>query len=400
MNSENFPKLTRAIKDGMARGQHIGAVVHVRRDGEAMADFALGAACLEPGGKLEPGHKMLLLSAGKPLTALAVGILVDRGRVALDSPVAEFIPDFASNGKDDITVRHVLTHTHAYKPPRLDWPRKSRDEIIALICDAEPIPDTMPGEYAAYDAQSGWYLLSEIVERVTGLANDEFVKTELLEPLGCTGISIGMSAGTWTAARDSGDLAVLHDTTGSAREQIDLRDSVEAVRSGAEEIPNVESGSQWPHPWAGDDAQRAEARNPGGGAVGTAQDLAKIYEFLLNGGRVGGNTWLLRQETVREMTARQREGLKDHTFGQVIDWGYGFLINSARYGALANPYGYGRHASDDTFGHGGMQSSAGFADPGHGIAGAIIFNGLPGEPKHVRRINDAMTALYEDLGLG
>lgn len=76
------------------------------------------------------------------------------------------------------------------------------------------------------------------------------------------------------------------------------------------------------------------------------------------------------------------------------------MINSAKYGALANPYGYGKHASEETFGHGGMQSSGGFADPRHGLCGAIIFNGLPGEPKHQRRIDGAMTALYEDLGLG
>jgi CubicO group peptidase (beta-lactamase class C family) len=99
------------------------------------------------------------------------------------------------------------------------------------------------------------------------------------------------------------------------------------------------------------------------------------------------------------MTSRQRTGLKDNSFGQVIDWGLGFLINSARYGAAAIPYGYGRHASDGTFGHGGMQSSSGFADPENKLAVAIIFNGLPGEPKHQKRIHDAATALYEDLGL-
>src|SRR5690349_1571931 len=81
-------------------------------------------------------------------------------------------------------------------------------------------------------------------------------------------------------------------------------------------------------------------------------------------------------------------GLKDHSFGQVVDWGLGFLINSARYGAMADPYGYGKHASDATFGHGGMQSSAGLGDPENKIAAAIIFNGLPGEPKHQKRIND------------
>jgi CubicO group peptidase (beta-lactamase class C family) len=125
-----------------------------------------------------------------------------------------------------------------------------------------------------------------------------------------------------------------------------------------------------------------------------------VYQCLLDGGAAPNGQQIIRRETVAEMTSRQRVGLKDHSFGQVVDWGLGFLINSRPYGALADPYGYGRHASDETFGHGGMQSSAGFCDAENGLAGAIIFNGLPGEPKHQKRINDVMTALYEDMGIG
>ena len=63
------------------------------------------------------------------------------------------------------------------------------------------------------------------------------------------------------------------------------------------------------------------------------------------------------------------------------------------------PYAYGPHASLRTFGHGGNQSSIAFADPVHALAVAIIFNGMPGEAAHQRRMHNVLTGLYEDLGM-
>lgn len=389
-----FSKLLDTLNEGMETGLHIGAVVYVQLDGQPVADFAVGRAALTGDQPQRTHQKMLWLSAGKPLTALAVGILQDRGELEFEAPVARYLPEFAQNGKDSITVRHVLMQAHGYKPPRTDWPRQPRERVIETICEAPMVRGAAPGEFAAYDPQSGWYILSEIVARVSGVPNHAFVKKELLDPLGCESASIGLDAEEWTRERDAGELAVLHDTTQSAREGLDLR---------AEALPDLPTGERAlapvPHPWPGDDAQRASTFNPGGGALGHPRDLARVYQCLLDGGATPDGRQLLKPATVQAMTSRQREGLKDHTFKQVVDWGLGFLVNSARYGAASNPYGYGKHASDDTFGHGGMQSSAGFADPAHRLCGAIIYNGLPGEPKHERRINAAMTALYEDLGL-
>ena len=88
----------------------------------------------------------------------------------------------------------------------------------------------------------------------------------------------------------------------------------------------------------------------------------------------------------------------DETFGQVMDWGLGFLLDNKRYGP-AIPYGYGRHASARTFGHSGKESSTGFADPDAGLVVTVVFNGMPGEPKHDRRLRHVTAAIYEDLGL-
>ena len=99
------------------------------------------------------------------------------------------------------------------------------------------------------------------------------------------------------------------------------------------------------------------------------------------------------------MTTRQRVGMMDVTFKHVVDWGLGTIIDSKRYGDETVPYGYGRYASDATVGHGGSQSSVGFADPAHALAVGCYFNGMPGETAHQKRLHRVLAALYEDLGL-
>ncbi len=88
----------------------------------------------------------------------------------------------------------------------------------------------------------------------------------------------------------------------------------------------------------------------------------------------------------------------DHTFKHNMDWGLGFILNSPTPDPDL-PYGFGPHASPRTFGHGGAQSSAGFADPEHHLVVAYVFNGMPGEVKHQQRLQALNTAIYEDLEL-
>jgi CubicO group peptidase (beta-lactamase class C family) len=112
-----------------------------------------------------------------------------------------------------------------------------------------------------------------------------------------------------------------------------------------------------------------------------------------------GSTQLISGRTIEAITARHRVGMYDHTFKHVIDWGLGFIINSNQYGAETVPYGFGRHASPGTFGHGGRQCCTGFADPEHDLAVAVIFHGSPGEEAHQTRMREVLSLLYESLGL-
>jgi CubicO group peptidase (beta-lactamase class C family) len=124
--------------------------------------------------------------------------------------------------------------------------------------------------------------------------------------------------------------------------------------------------------------------------------------MLRNGGAVdGAEARILSADAVDDMTRRHRTGLFDKTFGHVIDFGLGLIINSRDDAEEddALPYGYGPYASRETFGHSGAQSSCAFCDPRHRLVVAWACNGMPGEPAHQRRQRALNAAVYEDLGL-
>ncbi|MGI8905357.1 MAG: serine hydrolase domain-containing protein [Candidatus Sumerlaeaceae bacterium] len=373
-----LPRCTALLQQGIERGLHIGAQMSVSLQGRVVADFAVGLA--RDGKPLRTDHRMLWLSAGKPLLAVAIAQLWEQGRLTPEDLVADHIPEFAAHAKSGIQIQNLLTHTHAYEPPAVDWPRLHWDEIIAQICNARIPEGRVPGNYAAYDPQTTWYLLAEILQRITGEAFHAYVQREVLGSIRCQKASIGLPSGQYTSMLESDEIAPLHDTNHSARDQLDLR---------THQVPV----------WAGDNELRAHARNPGGGALGPARELCAFYNMLsdLWNGVAGAGP--LSPKTVRTMTERSRSGLVDRTLHGRIDWGFGFLINSNRYGSETTPYGYGKYASESTFGHSGVQSTSAYADPLQKLAVALIFNGLPGEPKHEKRNRELNTLIYEELAL-
>lgn len=363
---DNLPRTAALINQGIDAGLHIGAQVYVSRRGDVVADFAVGEAA--PGVPMNRDTLMVWLSSGKVITAIAIAQLVEAGQIDLDQPVAHYLPPFAAQGKDGITVRHVLTHTGGFRAAPFKFGRDDWDTIIDIICDVRPEPRWGPGEKAGYHPHTGWLILGEIVSRITGEFLTDHLRQRLLEPAGMADTWVGMNHDCYLAYGHR--IGVMMDTAGDQPKPHDYH------------LPHA-----------------VEQPRPSANAYGPIRQLGRFYEMLLNGGQIEGRR-LLNQATVEQFTSRQREGLFDHTFKRTIDWGLGFIIDSKRYDeGEPIPYGYGPHASDDTFGHSGFQSSTGFADPAHQLAVAIVFNGTPGEKKHAKRMWGTLGAVYEDLDL-
>lgn len=363
---ESFPRSFDVIESGIAARQQIGAQVYVSRRGRIVADAGLGES--RPGIAMAPDTLMIWFSSTKPIAAIALGQLWDRREIDWDAPVARYIPEFGSEGKEAITLRHILTHTASFRSgPGFDWPHASWETIISQICSRQMEPDWVPGERAGYCPMSCWFILAEVVNRVDGRFYSQYVREEIFEPLGMNDSWVGMPVERYRAYGD---------------------------RIG--EMQSTDKGDLHPDGWMTE--VHYAACNPGGNGVGPIRELGRLYEMLLGSGTRDG-ALILSPETVKLLTSRQRVEMFDETFKHKMDWGLGFIVNSNRYGAQTVPYGYGLHSSAETFGHSGWQSSTGFADPEHGLAVAVVLNGTPGEARHNKRFRLLLTAIYEDLGI-
>ncbi|MBW3622232.1 MAG: beta-lactamase family protein [Armatimonadetes bacterium] len=363
---ERLPRTMALIRQGMEEGLHIGAQGYVSLNGEAVADFAVGEARL--GAPMTTDTLMIWMSSTKPVAAVAIAQLWERRKLELDDRVSRFVPEFGQKGKEPITLRHLLTHTGGFRAPEATWRIAPWDEIIQAISEAPLEPNWIPGRDAGYHVASSWYLLGEIVRRLDGRSFESYVREEIFLPLGMWDSWVGMPPEERRAYGDR--IGIMHDTSNGEPEPLPFMSSEEALA----------------------------VSRPGGNGFGPIRELGRFYEMMLARGECQGHR-ILAPQTVEALTALHRVGVMDRSFRHVLDWGLGFILNSNPYGVETVPYGYGRHCSLRTFGHSGHQSSSAFADPEYGLAVALVYNGMPGEPKHNRRVREINSAIYEDLEL-
>ena len=392
---------------GIDEGLHLGAQVCVLQNGKTMLDDAIGQSRF--GVPMTRDSINWWLSAVKPITAVAICQLWERGRLELDDRVSNFIPEFARGGKEDITIRHLLTHTGGFRGVSSNSSPEPWDQIIAAICASRIEPNWVPGKKAGYHIASSWFILGELVRRIDGRMIDRFAREEIFEPLGMDDCWIGVPAEKFA----------------------EYGDRMASTYSTEKHPPDPSHAPLTP--------EFASLVRPAGNGRGPMHQLARFYETLRKHGALSPSPGtpgegrgeglsdsrstfevvsiasnphpnpppeyrergqILSPQTVEAMTARHRTGMLDHTFKHVIDFGLGFLINSAMYGVETVPYGYGRFASPRTFGHSGNQTSCAFCDPENDLVVAWVCNGTPGEARHQARQRGINEAVYQDPGVG
>ena len=359
MTSDVLPRTSRAIEDGMARGLHVGAQVHVAVDGKPVADLAIGEA--RPGVAMTTDTLMIWFSSTKAVTSTAAALIWERGGFRLDDPVHHHIPEFGANGKEAVTIRHLFTHTAGFRFAEraaggifAPW-----DDALAAVCESPLEAGWIPGRKAGYHAGSTMLVLGELVQRIDGRPFPQFVREEIFLPLGMDDCWIGMPTDVHAAYGDR--IGIMHNAEGEVPTPLPAADSAEACARSI----------------------------PGANGRGPMRQLARLYEMFREDGELDG-VRILSPQTVASMTARHRAGMHDETFGIPIDWGLGLIIAG---------FLYGKHASRRTFGHGGARSSVAFCDPEHGLVVAFVVNGMPKPQDHYRRQIEITSAIYRDLGL-
>jgi CubicO group peptidase (beta-lactamase class C family) len=279
-----------------------------------------------------------LFSASKPLVALAVHMLAERGALSLDEPVARYWPAFGQRGKQAITIRHVLQHRSGLPVARsfirdalamTDW-----DASIRALERATPMYPS--GQVPAYHALSYGFMLGELVQRVSGVPVRDFVAAELLGPLRLRDTHLGLPGDQWSR-------------------HVPVRG-----RGGAERATQLVINRR---------ATR-QAVIPAASVSATARDLARLYQALLNGGELDGSR-VLHPETIRDAMMPSSDGEIDRYLRLPVRWAAGFQLGgernaSGRIGGGPGPMG--ALASRTAFGHNGSYVCLGWADPERQVA--------------------------------
>src|SRR5262249_36138159 len=149
-------------------------------------------------GQARADSLFLVASLSKPVTVTAAMILVERGLIALDDRVVLFVPKFAANGKKDVHIRHLMTHTSGLPdmPPDNLQLRREQKPLAAFIDSTCRLPLLFePGTKVNYQSM-GTAMLGEVVHQVSGMTLPEFLAKEMFAPLGMTDSSLG-----WNAAK-------------------------------------------------------------------------------------------------------------------------------------------------------------------------------------------------------
>ena len=361
MQRPDFSPVVALLEDGIAADWHDCAQAYVSVDGEPMLEVAVGAS--RPGRTLRTDDVMLWYSAGKPLTTVAVLQLWEQRRLELDDLVAKFIPGWGA-GKERATLRHVLTHTGGFPMFGVDTYDRDVTYPAGVAAVAATSAEWEPGTAAGYHATSGWRILGAIVEAVDGRPIDEYVRDEVLAPLGVSDASLGFSVDEQARL---GDRIVPVAWKGHVLPKLDADGTLSMAPYRVDKLHN--------QPW------HIAKVEPAGGMRGPASALAHFYESLL-----GYGPRLLDPHTVDAMTAVHRYGMKDGVLGRRIPWGLGVQVEFTG--------GTTRRA----YGHGGMASSRGLADPTCGLVMVVIANGLPNFIAAENRVFQVTDAVYSALG--
>ena len=319
--------------------------------------------CFETFGAATNDTRFCVFSATKPIVASAMWVLIGDGLLDVGRPVAHYIPEFASNGKEHVTVEQVMLHTSGFPNAPMEAV-EGGDAVTRVKRFTEWRLEWEPGSRFEYHATAAHWVLAELIERVTGADFRDFIDARVCAPNGLPRV-LGLQP---EEQDDIAELVPLGAEPADSRVPVNL------------DLPAL-----------GRPEVRA-AGVPGGGAIMTAATMARFYQALLHDPNGVWDAAVLddAKTNVRCSFADPLMNVSaNRTLGLVLAGADGF--HQFRYGF------FGRDNSPGTFGHAGAHSQVAWADPATGVSFSFVKNGLEADMMadalNVIPITDAAAAL-------
>jgi len=383
-----FVALRQQFEQLIAGYDQAGAAVAVFYQGQCVANLWGGFTDRARSKPWQQQTVVNIYSAGKGVMTLAVLLLVARGKLRLDDPVCAVWPEFAAHGKNDITLRHVLTHRSglpAFSKPVAEDAIFDFDAMVQMLADETP--RWPAGEKQAYHAFTFGWLVGEIIRRVTGKMPGQFITDEFAHDLFApepaaqrvaTPIYVGVPP---QHLGDVADVEVLRQPLPGAvglQEMLGGEDPARFALTQAVFLnpPTLMSGtnrSAW-----------RTAQIPGANAHASALALARLYNLSL----IDHERWPL---ALMQQARREQSSAIDEVLLTPVRFGLGFMLEQRPQGPLYSGLAFGdsqfgdsqvgdlqKARAENAYGHPGAGGSIAFADTDRELAFAYVTRGIGG----------------------
>ena len=304
-----FEPLRQVFTQLFESGQELGASLAVTVDGEFALDLWGGWADEERTQRWQRDTITNVFSTTKTMIALAALVLVERGQLDLDAPVARYWPEFAAAGKSGVLVRQILSHTSGvsgWERPMTTEDMYDWDKCVTLLAAQEPW--WTPGTASGYHALTMGFLVGEVVRRITGRAFGRFFAEEIAGPLGAD-FHIGLARSEF--ARVSNVVPWPPQPVDSTMDPQSVAFKT-AAHTVLKDLRDV-----WSDAWR-------QADFPSGNGHGNARSVARLQSVVANGGEVGG-VRLLSPSTIARIFEVQADGV-DLVIGAPLKMGIGYTL--------------------------------------------------------------------------
>jgi CubicO group peptidase (beta-lactamase class C family) len=361
---DKFAAIPERMQAFVDQGEISGAVTLVVAKDKILHLAAVGRSDLATGRRMGRTDLFWIASMTKPMTAAAAALLVDDGKLSFDDPVEKYLPEFRNlqvaqeqtEGRvlvpatRPITLRDLLTHTSGMGEYVKSDPHWTLSEMCKSIA-GEPLK-FQPGTRWSYST-AGFDTVGRVVEVVSRMPFAKFMQQRLFDPLDMKNSTFWLTPA----------------------QQIRFATNYRRNEQTSQLEPTTIA-----YMYGGAVTDRARPPLGGAGLFSTAEDVAKFYQMLLNGG-VYDRTRILKYESVAELTGAQTGTLKAGFLPGTV-WGLGFCV-------VKEPQGVTAMLAPGTFGHGGAHGTQSWADPQRGVVYVLMIQraGLPNaDGSEMRRV--------------
>jgi CubicO group peptidase (beta-lactamase class C family) len=346
LRGEQIDRLVALIERHIDEGRYPGAQIAIARHGSLALFRSFGNATLAR--PAQDATLWLLYSNTKVVTACALWVLAERGLFRFTDRISDHVPEFARNGKRDVTVLQLMTHRGGF--PNAVVPMEAWEDHALLkeaVCNFAL--EWTPGSRLVYHGTSAHWAAALLIEALTGRDFRLVIRETVMDKLGLESeLKLGLPE------PPIADTADMHEPAGDGVRPIADNNSAAWKKAGV----------------------------PGAGGYATARAMAALYQMMLNGGTLGGAR-ILSPRTLSYAIRNWTGDMVDEYMGMPMHRGIGPHLR----GATETIRGLGSFASPRTFGHGGVGSSYCWGDPDSGVSFAYLTNCRIPDPWHSLRLD-------------